>query len=267
MQEDFRHNKLVSFLIRHMFDILFAIPSIIPVISWIRCLVCKTYFTDLEVLLSIIIVVYTIIWMLIARNYYGYPTACRKSLYKTRSKVINYQRRKDYSLCVSRAIEVESNVNGLDRIKDRYLWTGKSDAGMPRKGKNVISIHEEESIGIWKYFSVNFNQILSKGDKMCVSYKWPRLEHCESSSPFVSTDTEYETDHIVFNINLGKEYANHELILESFRSIESECPISSKSTHFDDEGCFSWEIPKPRRYRYFRARWNWALSEQDDDES
>lgn len=263
MQNDNNKNKFSDFFLKHVFDILFSIPSIIPFISWIKWIALKHQYTNLEILQGIIIVIITVMWFIIARN----PKPYQKTQYKTLSKTITYQRHNDNSLSISRTIEIESNVNGLDRIKDRYLWTGKTDSGLPKKVKNVSSIHAEESIGIWKYFSVNFNQTINKGNKICVGYKWKNIPNCISSSPFVSTDTEYETKHILFEVKLGQEYANKEIILEEFRSIESEVPISSICTRLDEEGGYKWELNHPTRHRYFRVRWNWIDDDQCEEDA
>lgn len=261
-------NKFLSFLYAHVFDLLFGIPSIVTATEWVKRLVSKSEYTQLEIALSIVVVLNAVIWIFIVRNYYGYPTTCQKTQYKILSKTVKYQRHpEDDSLSVSRSVDVKSNVNGLDRIKDRYLWTGDSDANLPKRGKNVLSIHPEESIGIWKYYSVNFNQVISKGNNLRVAYKWPKIKNCTSSSPFVSTDTEYDTKKILIDVNLGKEYANKELMLEEYRSIESECPISSTRAQFDEEGRYQWVISRPKRYRYFRVRWTWNVDDQNDEES
>ncbi len=266
MNEHNKKHTIIGFFIEHVFDILFSIPSIIPIIGWIKCFVLKTEFTNMEIVLSIIIVLNTVIWLIIVRNYYGYPDACRKTQYKTLSKYIEYHRHHDDSLSVSRTINIESNVNGLDRIKDRYLWTGESDAALPKRGQNVSSIHSEESIGIWRYFSINFNQTLNKGNALRIGYKWNKIPNCKTSSPFVSTDTEYETKNIIFDIKLGKEYANRDVILEEFRSIESEVPILSSRCRLDEEGHYRWEINRPIRYRYYRVRWSWIDDDSIEDE-
>ena len=268
MKEKSTNHKIIENFCAHIFDLLFGIPSIVTAIGWVKRIICKSDYTLLEIFLSVIVILNALIWIFIVRNYYGYPNMCRKTQYTFISKTFKYYRRSDDdSLDASRILEVKSNVNGLDRIKERFLWTGDSDANFPKRGKNVISIHPEESIGIWKYFSVNFNQVISKGNTLKVAYKWPRIKNCTSSSPFVSTDTEYETKKLVFEVNLGKEYANHELMLEEYRSIESECPISVTCVQFDDVGGYKWEIEKPKRYRYFRMRWTWNTDNQNDEES
>ena len=262
MQENSGKHKHFEFLYEHLLDLLFGIPSLVTILGWIKCVMTKSEYSELDVLLSCIIILNAVTWIIIARNYYGYPTTCKKTQYRIISKTIKYKRNSnDDSLTVTRAVEVKSNVNGLDRIKDRFLWTGNSEANLPKRGKNVVSIHPEDSIGIWKYFSVNFNQVISKGDMLSVSYTWKNLKDCRSSSPFVSTDTEYETKNILMEIDLGTEYHNREIIIEEYRSIESECPIHSARVQLDDEGRYKWAINKPKRYRYFRARWTWNIEE------
>ena len=258
MNEKTNYNKILAFLYAHIFDLLFNIPSIVAAYEWVKKTIIKAEFTTLEILLSSLIFANTLIWILIIRNYYGYPSLCRKAPYEYVSRTISYVRNpKDDSLNVARFGVVRSKINGLGIIRDRFLWTGDSDAKLPLPGKNVSKILPDESIGIWTYFSVQFKDVISKGKTEYIKYVWPTIQNCSSSSPFVSTDTEYETKDLCIEVTLGKKYANRELKLEVYRSIESECPISSKTVLLDEDGHYKWEIHKPLRYRYFRARWEW----------
>lgn len=265
---DIKKNKIVSFICAHFFDILFGVPSLVPVINWLRCIIYKIDYTSLELLLSAIILVMSLLWFLLIRGYFVAPTPCIKTQYSYESKTLKYDRDdKNDTLTFKKSASIKSNVNGLVGIDDRFIWTGAENINLPEKGKNVSSIHLNVSRGIWTYFTVRFKETLSKGDTIKIGYKWNKIQRCQSSSPFVSTDTEYATKLIVFDINLGKEYANRELYLEEFRSIDSEdCPIDVVHVRFDEFGRYRWEISRPSRYRYFRVRWEWINGESVEED-
>ena len=163
----------------------------------------------------------------------------------------------DYKLECSRELIIQSNKKNLDRILDKYLWTGKNPASIPETGKNIQSIMPlAKKPGIWNFYEILFYKRIDKKEQINIAYKWPEIKDCKSSSPFVSMPTEVPTKKLTFNIDLGSEYANQKLILEEYRSIDSDIVLSKNEYRMDENGKCTIEI-YPKRFRYHIVSWNW----------
>ncbi len=216
------------------------------------------------IVIQLIALVCYIVWNKKSYKSYYYP--CKKIDYKyiIEEMTINYtlNTKKFESgfideLNLSREIAICSDCNALDRINDKYIWTGKSEAKLPHGKANVRSIQKlEDKPGIWKYFEVVFDRRLQKGEKINLSYQWPTIKMCKTSSPFISTLTDVPTKKIIFNINLGSDYAGKKIHIEERRSIDGDNMLDCCEYQLDEKGCK--KIPVyPHRFRYFIVFWKW----------
>lgn len=221
-------------------------------------------FSVLEIVLISIILAQFIIYSIFAiRNMfsysaYHYPWLKIRSQYDYLKKIVTYKMDDKDCLHFKREAEIKANVD-LRVLLDKFIWTGSSIAQIPLKGKNVQEIREQkERKGVWKFFDIVLDRQLRRGKSLEISYDWPIISNCSSSSPFVSQSTEEPTKYIRFEIDLGVEYANKEIILEEYRAIDSNAPLNEfEGKKFDNNGRYIWEIKKPKRFRYYIARWNW----------
>jgi len=185
---------------------------------------------------------------------YKYEFKYREIFYKMVERVENNQT--FYDLEFSRKVTVVATSNECDRISERYIWTGNSESSIPKAGKNVQDINQQvHQPGIWNYYDVIFRK-LGKHKEIDLEYKWPTIQNCKSASPFVSTSTDTPTKELIFNIDLGKNYANKDLWLEEHRSIDGSNLLSTKDYQFDDEGKCIIKL-HPKRFRHFQINWKW----------
>ncbi len=161
------------------------------------------------------------------------------------------------TLYLSRTVNVTSTLGDLDRISDKYLWTGRSEAKLPEGKNNVRDVsHLRGKPGVWKYFEVNFNRKIEKGQSIDLEYAWPPIENCKTSSAFISTITDVPTKKLTFKIDLGTKYARKPVHFEERRSIDGDNMLSCHEYTLDD--CGKIEIPiYPKRFRYFIVFWEW----------
>ncbi|MDO4303333.1 MAG: hypothetical protein Q4D94_05405, partial [Bacillota bacterium] len=192
------------------------------------------------------------------KSYY-YPYSKIKTNYNVISKTIYYQVNERNELAFGRTMVIKSNIDNLDSIFDKFIWTGTSAAKVPNPRLHIQEIKECNKIGIWKYFQIFLDSPISKGDTLEIRYEWPTIYNCNSSSPFFSTSTEEPTKEVNMILKLGKRYSDREIILEEYRAIEGDNPISTKRTKLDQWGDYTWPIKKPKRFRYYRIRWEWPL--------
>ena len=200
------------------------------------------------------------------QSYKSYYYSPRKIDYKytVENNVINYavnrtvkSNREFFDLDLSREIVVRSNTETLDRINDKFLWTGNSEANLPKGEENVRTIQKiKDKPGVWKYFEVIFNRRIQKGDEIKLNYKWPTIKKCRSSSPFISTITDVPTKNLVFNIDLGKSYAGTKIYIEERRSIDGDNMLSHDERILNNMGRATITIA-PHRFRYYIVFWEW----------
>lgn len=255
--------NIKQFFISNSLTIILGTPTIFAFIQAVfNKIKNQTEWSQLEIIMVIIYVVIVavfasyIIWRSLSYRSYYYPTGKIKVNYSFDEKSISYIRNSQNELCYSKKYIIKSSVNNLESICDRYIWTGNSKPGIPQPTKNIRCISEENNIGIWTYIRIVLDKSLKKNKDEIIEFRMPPISRCDSSSPFVSVDTDVPTKAIVINVNLGDEYKGAELICEEFRSIDSDFPLLSQREKFDSHGCYVWKI-SAKRYRYYRIRWSW----------
>ena len=108
-----------------------------------------------------------------------------------------------------------------------------------------------------EFYDIIFDDCILKGETRVINNTFPNIKDCKSSRPFVASSTEDPTKKLIFNINLGREYANKEVVIETFRSNDSCYPINKKEMHFDEEGKLYYTETRPKRFRYYVVSWSW----------
>jgi hypothetical protein len=221
--------------------------------------------TILEIILLCLIIAIMIplasylIWRRRSCYSYYYPRAKIKPDYIVNERKISYSVTAD-GLHYSRKLTVRSCRNYLNKIIDKFIWTGANQPGIPTAGKNVESVNGSDLIGVWRYFEITLSTPLTKKAKSLeFSYEWPIMSDYQSSSPFASVSTGEPTKKIIVEVRLGDKYAEKNLVLEEFQALEGLLPIDCSSAQFDEHGCYTWEIKRPQRFRYYRIRWNWNV--------
>lgn len=260
--------KIKAFLKNRALDIILGIPTIAAMISAIKKKVTTTTLSSLEVVLVIMIFTVFIVfigyrlWSEKSYKSYSYPKKKINPTYIINKKLITYNRTADDKLHYSRELEIEA-LAYLDCLIDKYIWTGKSSVKKLIPTKNIREINSENVIGVWKYFRIVLDKPILKNQSDIISYSWPEIQNCSSSSPFVSSNTDNPTKELVMKVSLGEEYANRKLYLEEFRAIESDFPLSCQTVEFDEHGSYEWKVNETfgiKRFRYYRMRWSWDLS-------
>lgn len=221
-------------------------------------------FSVLEIaLLVILFLQFFVVVLIVVKNFSSYKSY-HYSWFKIKpqciflEKIAIYKRDNNDVLNFKRKAVLKGTKDD-NRITDKFIWTGNNPASIPIKGKNVQEIREQkERKGVWKFFDIILDKQLRKGKVREISYNWKPILNCSSSSPFVSQSTEEPTKLLRFEIDLGVAYANKEIILEEYRAIDANVPLNEiEGQKFDDNGKYVWKIKKPKRFRYYIARWEW----------
>lgn len=257
--------KFLNWISNNIFciiDIIILIGA--PLYATLKSIELSLLDIILLVFFSLQIVFYIIVGLRNRFSYksYHYNSLKIKTKYECIKKNIVYQRNDNDVLICKRDLKIKALENNLDSILDKFIWTGKSDAKLPIKKENIQEIREQKNRkGVWKFFDIVFPMPLNKGEVLNFSYEWPAISDCSSSSAFVSTSTEVPTKYLEFEIDLGKEYKNQQIILAEYRALDSNWPLSQEIKNFDGNGKYVWKIDKPKRFRYYIARWDWKEQE------
>ncbi len=251
-------------------NILSILPLLPPFVSYVVSVIKKGKgygLTWLEIALLVILTVETVVivavkvWNRVSYRSHYYPRSKIKSNYELLEKSTYYQMNENNELVFSRTMIIKSNIDNLRTIFDKFIWTGTAEAKIPTPKTHIQEIKPSNRIGIWRYFEIVLDSPISKGEEIEIHYEWPVIKDCKSSSPFFSTSTDEPTKKVVLALKLGRKYSKREIILEEYRAIESDNPISKKRVKLDHCGDYTWKIDKPKRFRYYRVRWEWSLKD------
>lgn len=265
--------KIKEWLISNILNILIIIvPAITASVPIIVGYVSNSL-SYLSIILIIILMIFSgtliikTIWNITSYKSYKYPWFKIRNNYNyvVIEKKIKYRRTSNDVLQYSRYMNIKACSNRISYVFDKYIWTGN----MPDKIKieplkGIINIENKSRIGIWRYFMIELDNHINKGETKELEYKWPDIDSCSKSSPFFSVSTDDPTKKIILSLELGEEYANQEIICEEFRAIDADYPISVKREKLDEKGIYEWKIEKHRikRFRQYRIRWSWTRGQQ-----
>lgn len=262
--------KILNWFANNILTILFTVIPFILGVSPSISAYSHGRITELDLffivalLIVVIAVVAYFLWNVFSYRSYRYPFFKIHSNYtfEVLEKTISYKRTKKDSLHYERKMKIKCRTNCLNYIFDKYIWTGSQNNTVTIQPVTEISLIRDKSrIGIWRYILLELQNHMDMGDVREISYKWPVLPDCKKSSPFFSTSTDEPTKKIYMKLDLGKEYANQEIVCEVFRAIESDYPIYSEACQLDDYGRFTWDVKRVKRFRYYRIRWSWIVGQ------
>lgn len=235
-------------------------------LGWVAMVIWKFIsktFTALDWVLITILLVQSIFfigfacWRKFSFKSYHYPSGPIRPSYLVLEQKLNYLvDEKNEKLNFTSDKKIKCCDDRLPSIQGKYIWTGDSDANIPKNqlGYNFLSINNKK--GIWTYYMVQFSDCLLKGQIKDIKYEY-HFDKYTTSSPFLSATTEEPTKYISFHLELGNSVEGTTFTIEEFRSTEGEYPISSKTLPISANGTIDYEIKHPKRFRYYRISWEW----------
>lgn len=236
--------------------VLFFILNKIKTLSLLDCILLAIIFF---ILLAICI---KTIWSRFSFKSYHYP---RKQInqsynYFYVSREFNYSLEANKQLRYVRSAIIQSTANKVEQIRDKYIWTGKTDKPLTvNRGKGISSITSGIRLGVWNFIDLKLKDPLrGKGSQSVpLQYSWGPIDNYKTSSPFFSASTEIPTKKITMKLTLGKEYENQEIFCEVYQSSNSDILIKRESYKLDCQGSFTWVVQDVKRFRCYLVRWNW----------
>lgn len=271
-----KFNAFKSWLINNFLSIISLISPFITAAILGICRFFEKNFTLLDIVLLVIIAIQSIffitfsLWRSISYKSYHYPTHKIKSEFIVMEKIVNYvveeknitpkgqqKPRKDFILHFSNKREIKCCADHLQTLPGKYLWTGSKDASLPIQRAHMQIKEIEAKKGFWTMYNIVLDDCMLKGDVRTINNAFPDISDCKSSRPFVASSTEEPTKALTFNIDLGKDYSNKSVVVETFRSSDSFYPLTSEKFCFDEDGKFTYTKNKPKRFRYYVISWNW----------
>lgn len=265
--------KIKDWLINNILTILtIVVPGIVTCVPRIRRFISQK-FDPLSIILIVIIVILVeiiiikTIWNFTSYKSYRYPWLKIRNNYNyiVIEKRITYKRTINDVLQYSRYMNIKACSNRITHVFDKYIWTGKAPNGIKINPLNgIINIENMSRIGIWRYFMMELDNHMNRGDTKELEYRWPDIDCCSHSSPFFSVSTDDPTKKISLILELGEKYAGQEIICEEFRAIDADFPISVRKEKLGNNGNYEWTIEKHKikRFRQYRIRWSWTVGQQ-----
>ncbi|MES4886514.1 hypothetical protein [Streptomyces sp. NPDC096012] len=173
-------------------------------------------------------------------------------------KEITYERNNRGTLSYRRRYKVKALASDLEGFMDKFLWTGASQAQLPRSVNNeaVRDVRKLDRTGIWVYFSVDFHRTLKKGEVIEFELLQVVDDSDMRSRPFFSTSIDEPTRRLVMNLNLPDSLEINQCHQEVTRGIESFFPFHSETQTVRNGSC-RWVINRPRLYHHYRTHWTW----------
>ncbi len=257
------YSRIKDFIVNNLISLVSLLGPILVSIVTLLWKKLKKEFTTLDIILivifliSFVFIVIYMMWRNISYRSCHYPYSKIKPDYIVVKKELNYRKTDDNKLKFSNEQTIKSITQQLDRVQGRYMWTGTGKINLPKTNNGCEIRSEGKKVGVWNYYDIIIHSPLQRGDEKIIKNNYIPIDNCTSSSPFVSTCTEQPTKLLVFKIDLGNEYANKEVILESYRSNESYFLLSKEIFTLDNEGKITITITKPKRFRYYMVSWNW----------
>lgn len=255
--------NFIGYFYDNILTLFIGIPTLCGMFAIVKKWMSNTHWSTFEIILVIfnaIIIIFFVILLIVNKTSYKayiYPISKTRTNYIINKKITRYCRNEKNELNFSRELDIKSCCNSLESVFDKYIWTGNSNGLIPNPKKNIRKIQLENKIGIWNYLRIVLEDPLRKGHPKLIKYNWPLIKDCNSSSPFVSCDTDIPTKSLIFELELGNEFKDADLILEEFRAIESDFSLSTKKVKFDKYGAYEWKVKNPKRFRLYRMRWSW----------
>lgn len=221
-----------------------------------------SFITVVDVILIGIICVLVfaaIVHALMARMWYKlpwYPSVGHH--FEILDKTIGYVVREDGVLHFYRRMKVKALADNLNSYIDKFVWTGGAKS-LPTAGDGAVRIEEDITASLWTYYRTVLTHSLRKGQEHEFQVDW-FLPDWRSSRPFFSTSTEEPTKRLSFEMEVPEAcLAPGGVYFEVMRGIESSYPFAVTVLH-PVRGRLIHTI-KPKLYRHYRLRWEWAGAE------
>ncbi len=267
--ENSNKTKIVNYLFEHALELFLGIPSIVAIYGYAKRIIANfsssgaVTISKFELLLGVLVLTGMLLWITIFRHFYfsigpGYPRAYLKSPYVIESLEIKYKRDSEGNTLLVKRMKIKSKTNGLDHINQKCFFTGEDKPKLPTGTIGIRNITPDKPLGIFNYFVLTLDETLTAGQEKVLEYEWPVISVSNSTMPFFGINTEYPTSNIKISIDLGPLYADMKAMVEEYRSIESEYPLSRDPISFDDEGKLIWDTKKAKRFRHYRIVWTWS---------
>lgn len=262
-------SKLWEIIFSNLVSILLSLPTLGGLVVAVWGILTKSL-SILDVILlallvlSLIVFISVAIWRNTSYKAYYYPRRFLRtsSNYEVIEKTVSFVRTEDDKLNYSRKMRIKCLSNRLFSILDKYIWTGPvTGAFKIVRDEGISKIKTEPRIGIWQYFEIELRNHMVKGDEGTISYHWPVISNCSEASPFFSASTDEPTRRLKLELKLGAKYKGQKVMCEEYRAIESDFSISCKEEELDENGSFTWDIPKVKRFRHYRMRWSWEAGQ------
>jgi len=215
----------------------------------------KFLFTDLEIVLSVIIAIFTTLtlsYIIYRRINKRLPvfSAIHPEFHMLREERIhkwinadNYTHKRRYTL--------KALKNGLSQYTDKFYWTGSEFTLKGGDSDYTVELEKKDK-NIYNVYNFKFTSPLKKNCIIEVEASW---EARGPAKPFFSTTIEEPTDLLVMTVMLypgcGIKYINCDI--ESYKG--ARIPLISKKEKLNTDGEYTWQVKNPKILHHYEINW------------
>ena len=175
--------------------------------------------------------------------------------FRVKSATIRYEYRAIDRMRYSRKWTLQARRDGLDRLTDKYSWTGTGSVQLsaPLNGQDV---QHRDRRGVWQQYDILFGRQISKGDEIDVEVVWDLEDTLETAVDFFSTSIDKPTDKLEMIFRAYQGSRIEDVLLERCRTLELDQAYWTEARRPDDDRLVRWEIRKPTFGHHYRVSWN-----------
>jgi hypothetical protein len=192
---------------------------------------------------------------------YRYLTRCYPRFDKIKSdvrllnKTIIYDYRDPGCIFYKRRYQIKLLKHGVEKLVDRYRWSGIHDAKPVVSDRSGCSIKNLQDGGLYNFFEIGWigNK---KNSVINVELTWTLNDLEKLSNPIVSATIYEPTDELVIEIHLP-EYQGVSSVWRKIAPDAGSLDSTKEPEIFANaaDGVHIWRIKKPRLLHYYEVFW------------
>jgi len=177
--------------------------------------------------------------------------------YKVLHKEYTYEYMSKSSMKFKKYIKLKALVNNLDRIHDRFCWSGCGDINITVQNKDFIYTPTVRR-GVYQEYDILFDRKLKKGETIDVCVVFDMEDIYGTADPHMSTTISAPTDYLVLRVIVPKQFGVEKAIAEVLPNSDYYNPFETQMIDFVyNESCgeAKWEKQKPSLLHIYSLRW------------
>jgi hypothetical protein len=177
--------------------------------------------------------------------------------YKVLLKEYSYEYMSKTNMKFKKYIKIKSLVNNLDRLHDRFCWSGCGNITTRTLNKDFLYTPTVRR-GVYQEYDILFDRKLKKGEILEVCVCFDMEDIYGTADPHMSTTISAPTDHLILRVIVPKQFGIEKAIAEVLPNSDYYNPFETQMIDFvynESYGEAKWEKYKPSLLHIYSMRW------------